>query len=96
MELKAKDFRIGNLVSDLNGILIKIDSIQENGFNLVGGDSFGVYPIEEIHRCKPIELTEEWVINFMFKHSGNGFYIHTGSLIELANIGDKYFHCGIK
>jgi len=56
------------------------------------------YPtaIVDLDRFSGIKITEEWLLKFGFKHSGNGFYIHVESIIELANIGYKYFHCGFK
>lgn len=56
--MKANQFRIGNLVI-ANGELIEVDSINDIGINLRGGDGYGVYPDYEFREIKPIPLTEK-------------------------------------
>ncbi|EHQ41576.1 hypothetical protein [Myroides odoratus] len=45
---------------------------------------------------KPIELTEERLLQCGFKHTGNGFYELLGTHIGLCNIGDVFFNVGFK
>ena len=90
--MKTTELRIGNYVMDspVNGD--DVLDVQAIYTNLIIHEERHVYNDE----LRPIPLTEEWLLRFGFKHSGNGFFIHAKSLIELANIGDEYFHSGIK
>ena len=95
MKVEVRELRIGNLIGCDGNILIveKID-IQNN----IGYSLFEKSKGQHVNSGNKyyIPLTEEWLLRFRFKHTGNGFYIHIESLIELANIGDSFFHCGIK
>jgi hypothetical protein len=82
--MKANELRIGNLVNTINGIK-KVSDISVDRY---------CWFLD--NQCEPISLTEDWLLKFGFKHSGNAFYIHIPSLIEVANIGNDFFYCGRK
>jgi hypothetical protein len=89
--MKANELRIGNYVypfDDINLVSEKIifrDAIKLNAKDF-----------KNTNHLEQIPLTEEWLLKFGFKHSGNGFFIHTKSLLELSNIGNEYFLSGFK
>jgi len=91
------ELRIGNFISrlDLGSGTPRIEQILELLAKraVTSGPCKVIVLYEDI---KPILITEEWLLKFGFKHSGNGFYIHIPSLIEMYNIGDKYFYSGLK
>lgn len=95
--MKANELRIGNYISrlDLGSGTPRTEQILE----LLAKRAVTTGPCRVIvlyEDLQPIPLTEEWLIKFGLKHSGNGFYIHIPSLIEMCNIGDKYFYSGLK
>ena len=63
--MKASELRLGNyyMFADYNSIVFrKVREIKTNQFGLIG-DYDGV----NFEICKPIELTEEWLIKFGFE-----------------------------
>lgn len=88
--MNASELRIGNLFLEKNSKTeIKVLQLSENEI-VFEGDFKGQWQAE------PIPLTEDWLLRFGFKHTGNGFYINIKSKIDLCNIGDKYFNLGFK
>jgi len=61
--MKANELRVGNLVI-ANGEIIEVDSINDIGINLRGGDGYGVYPDYEFREIKPVPLTEERLFKY--------------------------------
>lgn len=59
--MEAKDLRIGNLVQSRDGMFFEVTS-EDLMF------------IESGSNCKPIPLTEEWLVKFGFEKDFNGFY----------------------
>lgn len=84
--IKANELRIGNYVSDDDGYLYKVNGFkpfdhsvrcdEEEGCNILidlyqqDGSIKKSYEIES-YLCKPIPLTEEWLLKFGFKKWGN-------------------------
>ncbi|MCQ9638622.1 hypothetical protein MP478_04405 [Chryseobacterium sp. WG14] len=91
--MKPQELRIGNLVY----IPSTDQTLPITAINMDIGvwvnRSLGVLGFDQI---SPIELTEEWLIKFGFKHTGGGFYTHLPSLIQMCNISDMFFQCGFK
>lgn len=76
--MKANELRIGNLVSDICGKTLTIDrfygkKIECDIKNMPNKDPLTNIPIyyhpltEEIEFCKPIPITEEWLLKFGFE-----------------------------
>lgn len=92
--MKASELRIGNYIFDDEGILSKINGFQPYGHSIRCDENEGcellidLYPQDgtikkgyeiDINTCKPIPLTEEWLIKFGFENKpdiDNGTY-HT-------------------
>jgi len=67
--MESKELRIGNLLFDRFGKTVIVESINELGINLNGGDGNGVYPFFEFKELKPILLTEEILLKCGFEWS---------------------------
>jgi len=72
--VNAKEFRIGNVVLDKFGKTIIIESINESGMNLRGGDGNGVYPDFGFEEIFKIPLTEEILLKCGFELFSSGSY----------------------
>ncbi len=72
--LKANELRIGNyyMFADYEGIVYRsIQEIKHNQFGLIGdcdGTNFEI--------CKPIPLTQEWLVKFGFKNDNDPDYFY--------------------
>lgn len=78
--MKAKELRIGNLVEINAPIINKVIAVD-------------VYHISKIKKnkdcCKPIPLTEEWLVNFGFYE--REFSFDKGSFYLTKRIGEKAY-----
>lgn len=101
--MKASELRIGNLVFDNEGILSKINGFQAYGHSIRCDELEGcellidLHPqdgtirkgfVTDINSCKPIPLTEEWLLKFGFDKIDFQF-IKNG--IKLFPIRDLYY-----
>ena len=71
--MKGSELRIGNyyMFADYNGIVArKVREIKSNEFGLIGDYDGTNYEI-----CKPIRLTEEWLLKFGFYKNDELFTI---------------------
>jgi len=71
--MKANELRIGNLVTDRGGKTLRVnyfDRYKVNQVMYIGDNE--VHPLtEEFCFCKPIPLTEEWLLKFGFEKDLN-------------------------
>lgn len=86
--MKTNELRIGNYVMYAD-VICKVEGYSKGFLETNGVNSL-------ISKFQPIPIDEKWLLKFGFKHSGNSFYIHCESLIQLCNIGDIYFNVGVK
>ena len=91
--MKANELRIGNYVSDRGGKVLRIDwweNINKVCMDMnINGSK--VHPLtEHPEHCKPIPLTEEWLLKFGFKMLNKKcFYLNDIKvLINQLNKGD--------
>jgi hypothetical protein len=67
--MKANELRIGNLLFDRGDKILRLDywDFMKPAQRMFLGDS-EVHPLtEDLEYCKPIPLTEEWLLKFGFK-----------------------------
>ena len=103
--MKASELRIGNYVFDDEGILSKINGFQPYGHSIRCDEKEGcellidLYPQDgtvkkgyetDINLCKPIPLTEEWLIRFGY-NLNNCYYLKDDSDIEFFKSNGKIF-----
>ena len=87
--MKTTELRLGNLVYDRSGKLLRIDwweNINKVCMDMnIGGTQ--VHPLTEYPEfCKPIPLTEEWLLKFGFFKNDDLFYIGEIGLYLDGNI----------
>ena len=99
--MKANELRIGNLVSDICGKTLTIDrfygkKIECDIKNMPNKDPLTNIPIyyhpitEEIEFCKPIQITEEWLLRFGFELSYKSEWVVRYSLKSNHKFTYKY------
>jgi hypothetical protein len=79
--MKVQELRIGNLV-EFDGLTYKAESLHLEG--CVGLNDI-MYEEVYIDDIKPIELNEEWLIEFGFKYKDAGKYGKSGYCLEIKN-----------
>lgn len=87
--MRASELRIGNLVEHPELGTSRVCVIQDNCYgvsNKKTDDSRISYL-----KCKPIPLTEEWLLRFGFVKNETYSFKNISSGLELLNISDKYF-----
>jgi hypothetical protein len=84
MELEPKDLRIENLVSDHRGNIIVVESINDEGINLIAGDGPGIYPTYEFNELKPIPIKNH-LLNLGFTYHENYGYTANNDILNLAS-----------
>jgi len=85
--IQAKDLRVGNIIHNmLVNEIQTIEEIYRESFNASGC-------FTTIGYCKPIELTEEWLIKFGFKEyiRSNGKTYDLKDFWEIDYENGKYF-----
>lgn len=87
--IKANELRIGSLLLDGNGLLIKVESIMYKGRLNVTIPSRKDIPLASINlkHCKPIPLTEEILLKCGFKKDVDGGLVKN----DVAVFLDKRF-----
>lgn len=81
--MKANELRIGNYVKLPYGVEDVVNVGDPEG----GGDTVNGYRIE---KCKPIPLTEEWLIKFGFEKTSLHYLKKDGFIIQSEK---DYFEC---
>ena len=86
--MKATDLRIGNYyqyASDNGVMYTKVQEIKHNQFGLLGdfdGTNFEI--------CKPIPLTEDWLLNYGFEkviYESDDFGYETNYELDIKGVG---------
>lgn len=102
--MKASELRIRNLVFDNEGILSKINGFQPYSHSIRCDELEGcellidLHPqdgtirkgfVTDINSCKPIPLTEEWLLKFGFKNHLDTIWIHWSKESGLFEISTR-------
>jgi len=103
-DMKASDLRIGNLVNDQNGNLLKVIGLTTESKSLYVVDR-SKFPLPKGWKDEPIPLTEEWLKRFGFENTSSfgTEYYDKGKLVicqedgldyieDLTNVNIKHVH----
>ena len=79
MKIKANEFRIGNLIDTPYGIL-PIYGISKNCIEVeYNSEDVSIYDFN-LDECKPIPITEEWLLKFGFIANGISYKLENNKL----------------
>lgn len=84
--MKVNEVRVGNFVQTSNGRIWKIQSIEQIYFTVVEPNSTSTDrgTIIDFHNVHPIQLTEEWCLNFGFNYDEIGQLCFEKRLLDLV------------
>jgi hypothetical protein len=78
--MKAQELRIGNYIIDEFGDEVRVSTIFPD--TVVISDRGNNNILNELVECKPIPLTEDWLLKFGFTETHECYYQLNGLLLE--------------
>lgn len=73
--MKANELRLGNYLQDREGRLCKVENLGDESFNIIGIDAPAIKGGLTSLPCRPITLTEEWLLKLGFAKTQMGFCV---------------------